>query len=162
METLPVEPPPRPPLPDNATHRCRSAAPPRKGEGSTWSRCKSPTLQEAGFNSVICDRRVSYPSPLRGGWLAQILYLGQSGGGKPQRKPRPSPPLPARARDQLGHVANRQRCKKRASISSYATAASLIPPPCGEGGWPKFFIWASRGGGSHNGNLARGNPTPAS
>jgi hypothetical protein len=26
-------------------------------------------------------------SPLWGGWLAQILYLGQSGGGKPQRKP---------------------------------------------------------------------------
>src|SRR5947207_15175984 len=32
------QPPPRPPLPDDATHRRRSADPPRKGEGS---RCLS-------------------------------------------------------------------------------------------------------------------------
>jgi hypothetical protein len=36
----------------------------------------------------------------------------------------------------------------------------LIPPACGEGGWPKFFIWASRVGGSHNGSRACGGPPP--
>ena len=34
--------------------------------------------------AIACENErcgSSYPSPLRGGWLAQILYLGQSGGG---------------------------------------------------------------------------------
>jgi hypothetical protein len=38
---------------------------------------------------------------------------------------------------------------------------ALIPPPRGEGGWPKF-IWASRVGVSHNGSRARSTPTPTS
>src|ERR1700704_6607588 len=81
------------------------------------------------------DRSGSFPSPLRGGWLAQILHLGQSGGGKPKREPRsehppPRPPLPD---DATHRLRSHSRCGASAFRLETAAEGRLCPPRKGEG-----------------------------
>src|ERR1700716_4053906 len=104
----------------------------RRFESSRPSQGRAIGYETSGAASL------SYPSPLWGGWLAQILIWASRVGVSPQRglarRPPPRPPLPddAAHRPPLGrpspqgggialhHHSNRKRPEKGASISHCA------------------------------------------